>query len=205
MKGSVLRNSGRRGRPRGWCYTKSWALSLNGGILVEVVVSSLDETLVFHIGRSKHLDKVRHGVLLPVNQVGNVTITAFWKVFADRTGDASLVAHAQQAVIVADWIFTLPAIALILFGGYGMVSYADIDPFGSAWLIWGQVLFLISGCIWLGILVPAQIRQGRAARALQKGEPLPESYWQDGRLWLVWGIAATAPLIAAIYVMIVRV
>jgi uncharacterized membrane protein len=27
--------------------------------------------------------------------VGNVTITAFWKVFADRTGNAQLIAHAQ--------------------------------------------------------------------------------------------------------------
>ena len=144
-------------------------------------------------------------VLGVVVLIGNVTITAFWKVFADRKGDAGLVAHAQQAVIVADWIFTLPAIALILLGGYGMVLYADIDPFGSAWLIWGQVLFLISGCIWLGILVPAQIRQGRAARALRNGEPLRESYGRDGRLWLEWGIAATAPLIGAIYVMIARV
>jgi uncharacterized membrane protein len=143
-------------------------------------------------------------VLGVVILIGNVTITAFWKVFADRTGDVAMVAHAQHAVIVADWLFTLPAIALILFGGYGMVLHAGLDPLGSAWLVWGQGLFLLSGCIWLGILVPAQIRQGRAARALRKGDALPESYWRDGRLWLVWGIAATAPLIAAIYVMIVK-
>jgi uncharacterized membrane protein len=139
------------------------------------------------------------GVLL---LVGNVTITAYWKVFADRTRDPSLVAHSQRAVIYADWFFTLPGIILILVGGYGMVLHAGLDPFGSAWLIWGQVLFLVSGLIWLSILVPAQIRQSRIARSFTAGSQVPESYWRDGRLWLMWGIAATVPLIAAIYVMI---
>jgi len=143
-------------------------------------------------------------VLGVVVLIGNVTITAFWKVYTDRTGDGPLVAHAQKAVIVADWLFTLPAIALILIGGYGMVLHAGINPLEGAWLIWGQVLFLLSGGIWLGILVPAQIRQARAARAFAKGEPIPESYRRDGRLWLVWGIIATVPLIAATFVMLAK-
>lgn len=144
-------------------------------------------------------------VLGVVLLIGNVTITAFWKVLADRTSNPSIVSHAQRAVIVADWLFTLPAISLILIGGYGMVLQARLDPFGSAWLIWGQVLFLLSGCIWLGILVPAQIRQARVARSFKDGVALPESYWRDGRVWLLWGIIATVPLVAAIYVMIAKI
>jgi uncharacterized membrane protein len=136
--------------------------------------------------------------------IGNVTITAYWKVFADRTNDAAFVAHAQTAVITADWLFTLPGILLIVVGGYGMTYSAGIDPFGSAWLIWGQVLFLVSGAIWLAVLVPAQIRQARVARTIAAGSTIPESYRRDGRLWLIWGIVATVPLIGAIYVMIDR-
>jgi uncharacterized membrane protein len=137
--------------------------------------------------------------------IGNVTITAYWKVFADRTRSAMLVAHAQRAVIYADWLFTLPGIILILVGGYGMVWQAGLDPFGTNWLIWGQVLFFMSGVIWLGILIPAQIRQAKVARSLGPESDVPLAYWRDGRLWLLWGIAATVPLIAAIYVMIVKV
>lgn len=137
--------------------------------------------------------------------IGNVTITAFWKVFADRTGDMRLVAHAQQAVIVADWLFTLPGIALILLGGYGMALHANLDLFGDAWLIWGQVLFLVSGAIWLGILVPTQIRQSRAARSFITGDAVHGSYVRDSRVWLIWGIAATVPLIAGLYVMIAKI
>jgi uncharacterized membrane protein len=46
--------------------------------------------------------------------LGNVTITAFWKMLADRTGSARIIAHAQHGVTVADWIFTLAGIILIL-------------------------------------------------------------------------------------------
>lgn len=143
-------------------------------------------------------------VLGVVLLIGNVTITAYWKVLADRTRSTALVTHAQRGVIYADWLFTLPGILLILVGGYGMVWEAGLDPLGADWLIWSQALFLLSGLIWLGILVPAQIRQARTVRSLNQKDEIPESYWRDGRLWLVWGIAATVPLIAAIYVMIVK-
>jgi uncharacterized membrane protein len=136
--------------------------------------------------------------------IGNVTITAYWKVFSDRTRDPRVVANAQRAVITADWLFTLPAIALIIIGGYGMAIIAGTDLFADAWLVWGQMLFFASGVMWLGVLVPAQIRQSRAARTFEHNAPIPETYWRDGRLWLIWGIIATVPLVAATYVMIAK-
>ena len=136
--------------------------------------------------------------------IGNVTITAFWKVFADRSNDPLVIAEAQRIVILADWFFTLAGILLILVGGYGMLVAAGVSPLDGGWLVWGQALFVISGAIWVGILVPAQIRQARIARTLARGSEIPERYWQQGRIWLAWGIAATVPLVAAVYVMIVK-
>lgn len=136
--------------------------------------------------------------------IGNVTITAYWKVFSDRTNDARVVANAQRAVITADWIFTLPAIALIIIGGYGMAIIGGMDLLGDPWLVWGQLLFFASGILWLGVLVPVQIRQARAAKNFDPDAPIPRSYWRDARLWLIWGIIATVPLVAATYVMIAK-
>ncbi len=76
--------------------------------------------------------------------VGNVTITAFWKVFADRTGDAQVVAYAQHLVTLCDWIFTLSGIVMIVAGGYGMAYVRDYHAFEDTWLILGQLLFLVS-------------------------------------------------------------
>jgi uncharacterized membrane protein len=142
-------------------------------------------------------------VLGAVLLIGNVTVTAFWKVFADRTGDARLVAHAQAGVTATEWIFTLPAILLVIAGGYGMVIQSGHD-LTSSWLMLGQVLFALSGLIWLFILVPLQVRQARLAKNLSPDKPIDEHYRQLGHRWLVWGIAATVPLIAATYVMIAR-
>ena len=136
--------------------------------------------------------------------LGNVTITAYWKVLADRTSDAKLIAHAQHGVTVADWIFTLAGIVFILVGGYGAAGVAGLPLTGPAWLVIGQLLFAVSGLIWLGVLVPIQIRQARMARSMTHGSALPAQYRRDSRNWLIWGIVATVPLVAAIYVMVAK-
>ncbi|EJW13112.1 hypothetical protein A33M_0604 [Rhodovulum sp. PH10] len=136
--------------------------------------------------------------------VGNVTVTAFWKVFADRNGDPRVVAFGQRLVTITDWVFTVGGIVLIFVGGYGAAFAAGMNPFGSAWLNWGQGLFVASGLIWLGILIPAQIRLARVARTFEKGGEVPEDYWRIGRRWLFWGIVATFPLVGAIAVMILK-
>ncbi len=134
--------------------------------------------------------------------VGNVTITAFWKVFADRTRDPKLISFAQRMVTVTDWVFTLGGIVLIVAGGYGMLYLSGTHPVASSWLIWTQLLFVLSGGIWLGVLVPVQIRQGRQALKFRETGAIPSTYWRDARVWIFWGIMATVPLVAAIGVMI---
>ena len=136
--------------------------------------------------------------------IGNVTITAFWKVLADMTRDPVVIAHAQRGVGIADWLFTLSGIALILLGGFGAAHVGGMHPFGSSWLLAGEVLFAVSGVIWLAILVPLQIRQGRTARGFAAGGEIPAQYFADSRAWLVWGIIATIPLVAAMAIMIVK-
>jgi uncharacterized membrane protein len=60
-------------------------------------------------------------------------------------------------------------------------------------------MFLLAGAIWLLILVPVQIRQGRAAREFTRLGSSPSSYTRDSRRSLVWGILG-----AAVLAMIVR-
>ena len=136
--------------------------------------------------------------------VGNVTVTAVWKVFADRSSDPRVIAFGQQLVTLTDWSLTLGGILLIAIGGFGSALVAGINPFGSSWLIWGQLLFVLSGLIWLFILIPAQVRQARQAREFADGGEVPESYKRDARLWIIWGIIATLPLLGAIWVMVLK-
>ena len=141
-------------------------------------------------------------VLGAIILIGNVTITAFWKVMADRTRDSPIIAHAQRNLVAADLIFTLLGIVLIIAGGYGAAWVAELPVLSEPWLIWGQIMFAVSGAIWLFILVPLQMRQSRDTRS--SSDRLPARYWRDSRTWLVWGVIATIPLMVTIWIMIAK-
>ncbi|MEX2167475.1 MAG: DUF2269 domain-containing protein [Methyloceanibacter sp.] len=147
--------------------------------------------------------KVIH-ILGVVLFLGNIIVTGVWKVLADRTLDPRTIAYAQDLVTLTDWIFTAGGVVLILIGAYGMVWVAGLNPLGSAWLIWGQSLFIASGIIWVAILIPTQIAQAREARAFADGGPIPESYWRHGRRWAIWGTIATLLPLANLYFMVVK-
>jgi uncharacterized membrane protein len=136
--------------------------------------------------------------------LGNIIVTAVWKILADRTGDPRVIAHAQRLVSLTDWIFTAGGVVLILLGGYGMVFAAGIDPRGQLWLVLGQALFGASGLIWLIVLIPTQIAQARTARLFASGGTIPESYWRQARRWNVWGVIATLIPLANVYVMVFK-
>ena len=59
--------------------------------------------------------------------LGNIIVTAVWKVMADHTGDPRIIAYAQRLVTLTDWIFTAGGVVLILVGAYGMAAVAGRD------------------------------------------------------------------------------
>jgi len=136
--------------------------------------------------------------------IGNVSVTSIWKVFADRTADPAVVSFAQRLVTHTDWTLTGGGILLTMLGGYGMVWEVQISLFKIPWLLWSQVLFAISGGIWLFLLIPIQIAQSRMAKRFAVSSPIQDEYRRYSRLWLQWGIAATVPLIAALYLMVIK-
>ncbi len=143
-------------------------------------------------------------VLGVVLLLGNVTATSVWKVFADRTRQPVIVAHAQRLVTVTDWGLTGIGIVLLMVGGYGMAWSARLSLTAWPWLLWSQLLFLASGLVWLCILVPLQGRQTALAARFRSGGEVPPLYWALSRRWLLWGVIATVPLVAALYLMIVK-
>ncbi|MBK1659228.1 DUF2269 family protein [Paracraurococcus ruber] len=147
--------------------------------------------------------KVMH-LLGLVLLLGNVTVTSIWKLYADRTRDPRIIAFAQRLVTVTDWFFTFWGIVLLVAGGYGAAWVAGIDPFGAGWLVWSQVQFAVAGVMWLGLLVPIQIRQARLARGIAETGRVPDEYWALSRRWIIWGLVATLPLVGATWTMVAK-
>jgi uncharacterized membrane protein len=139
-----------------------------------------------------------------VLMAGNVTVTAFWKVFADRTCKTQLIGFAQWLVTVTDFTFTLTGGFLMVLGGYGAAISGNLPLFSTHWLAYGQLMMAVSGAIWVGILVPIQIRQARSARDFAIIGEVPDSYKKDSRTWLIWGLISTVPLTLGLYFMVAK-
>lgn len=134
--------------------------------------------------------------------MGNVTVTAIWKFYADRDGRPSVMAFAQKLVTYTDWSMTVWGAGLTMLGGYAMALSARM-PLTLPWLLWSQLLFLISGLIWLLVLVPIQVKQARLARTFAPHD-VGDEYRALSRRWLVWGLISTGPLVAATWLMITK-
>ena len=140
--------------------------------------------------------------------MGNIIITGWWKTMADRTGDARTIAFAQNQVTVTDWIFTFGGVLILLIAAFGMVYQMNSDImaeiYSTNWLWWGYHLFLISGIIWVVVLLPMQTLQARMARKFAETGDIPDRYWLYGKIWLWFGILATLIPLANIYWMVVK-
>ncbi len=136
--------------------------------------------------------------------LGNIIVTGVWKVFADMTKNAAVIAFAQRLVTLTDWLFTFGGVVLILIGGYGMATVAGYNLRSTSWLVLAQSIFVASGVIWVAILIPVQIWQARLARGFENGGEIPPLYWRLNRLWYFWGTLATVIPLANLYVMIAK-
>jgi len=136
--------------------------------------------------------------------VGNIVTAALWKTRADRSGDLATVAFAQRTVALADWVFTLPGVLLVLIGGYGMAAKRPWPLHGVRWLEWGQGLFWLAVLIWIIVLVPTQRRLIALSEAGRKAGSLPPEFARLSRRWAMWGGIATLLPIIVLLLMVAK-
>jgi uncharacterized membrane protein len=151
--------------------------------------------LTYEIAKFVHITGV-------VMLMGNITVTAIWKYFADRTHSPEILSFAQKLVTYTDWSMTVWGVLLLMGGGYAMVFLVKW-PLTQWWLLWSQILFVVAGLIWLFILVPIQIKQARLAKAFSD-LGVGDEYRQLSRHWLMWGLISTVPLVMVTWLMIAK-
>ena len=142
-------------------------------------------------------------VLGAVLLLGNIIVTAWWKAMADRSRDPVVLAFAQRQVTMTDILFTTVGVLLLGVSGYAMV-FTGPWSLDTPWLSWGQTLFLATGLIWVGILIPIQIVQARMARSFVAGGDIPHRYRQLSVLWMGFGLVAVVLPLAAFSLMVLK-
>jgi uncharacterized membrane protein len=135
-------------------------------------------------------------ILFAVIFVGNIIVSVFWKLYADKTGDVKFIENTLRGIIKADKLFTMPGVIGLLIFGFAAQGVARI-PIESAWILWSIVLYVVSGIAFMAKVSPLQKKM--LALATSEGGFDNERYRHHSLDWNIWGtVAIAAPLIAVI-------
>jgi len=112
--------------------------------------------------------------------------TAFFMLQSYRSGSLDALAVTTKNVVLADWLFTTPAVVVQFFTGLWLTANLGI-PYGSLWFVAVVGLFIFVGACWIPVVV-IQIRMRMAIEAgagIERLAPLM-------RIWVLLGIPAFA-------------
>jgi uncharacterized membrane protein len=129
--------------------------------------------------------------------------SAFFMYFTSRTREPRVVASIARHVVIADWVFTTPAVIVQPVTGLWLASLAGF-PLTTWWIATSIALYLLAGAAWLPV-VWMQIRmRDIAALAEGSGTALPEQYWRYLRAWVALGAIAFTALVVVFYLMVAK-
>ena len=130
--------------------------------------------------------------------------TAFHGFLAFRTKDPRVVAAVGRSVVLADWLFTAPAVVAQPVTGVAMALKASV-PLTSGWLALSIALYVLVGLCWLPVVwLQIQLRRMAEIGLKSGGEPLPPLYFRYLRLWFILGWPAFTAVLAIFYLMVFK-
>jgi len=128
---------------------------------------------------------------------------AYFKWTTDRSGDVRAIRVVSERVVIADWLFTTPAIVVQPLTGIALAIEAGY-PLFHGWLGLSLLLYLATGACWIPV-VWLQYRMRDLARASDAaGVALDRRYWNYARRWFQLGVPAFVALIVVFGLMVAR-
>lgn len=126
---------------------------------------------------------------------------AFFMWMAHLTKDARTIASTARVVVIADTIFTAPAVVVQLLTGLWLTQILRL-PLTTLWVQTALLLFFIVGACWLPV-VWLQIQARNLARdAETRGVLLPAAYGRVMRWWFWLGWPAFISVIVIFWLMV---
>lgn len=129
--------------------------------------------------------------------------TAFHGLMANRSGNLAATSVVNRNVVLADFLFTTPAVLIQPATGLWLALYAGF-PLTEGWLLLSLILYILVGACWLPV-VWLQLRMRRLAdTALLEETALPALYHRYSRWWFALGWPAFAAVLAIFYLMVAK-
>lgn len=129
--------------------------------------------------------------------------TAFQMWTAHRRGDPAAVAVVASNVVLADWMFTLPAGVIQPVTGIALALMSGLHPFTS-WLVATYALYLVAFACWVPVVLLQLRVRDLSAEAVRTNTSLPAGYYSAMRLWFILGWPAFAALLVVFLLMVAK-
>ncbi len=127
---------------------------------------------------------------------------AFFMFMANRSDNPRAIAVTARHVVLADWIFTTPAIMIQFITGLWLMDILNYS-FISAWFLTVICLFLFIGACWIPVVV-IQYKLKSLAESEQWKTAGGRDFKQLMKLWTVLGIPAFTGILALFWLMVFK-
>ena len=129
--------------------------------------------------------------------------TAFHFWYTMRTGSVAAIAASARATVIADWLFTTPAVLLQPATGVAMAFIAGY-PLASTWIAASIGLYLVAGACWVPVVFIQMRMRDVAAACEREGRDLDPEFHRLARRWFMLGWPAFIALMIVFWLMIAK-
>ena len=134
--------------------------------------------------------------------LGNITITPFWKLQAEKIKDRLHILNIWEGIIRSDRFFTMPGMIILLIFGIGAAAHLKVNFIDTGWIFWSIIMYIISGASFMVKMVPIQ----KKIVALAKDEARFgwDEYRKLTKQWDIWGSLVTITPWIAVILMVLK-
>jgi uncharacterized membrane protein len=141
-------------------------------------------------------------ILAAVVVAGTGTGIAFFMFMANRSNNIQAIAVTTKHVVLADWLFTFPAVIVQFVTGMMLVNLLNYS-YTSTWFLAVISLFIFIGACWLPVIYLQYRLKHYADQAIEEGV-LSDSFRKTMKLWTALGIPAFLSIIIIFWLMVFK-
>lgn len=128
---------------------------------------------------------------------------AFFMFRSHFTNDIHEKLYAARGTVLADYIFTFPAVIVQPATGAWLAWQGSFD-WMELWLVMTYVIYIIAGACWLPVVwIQIELKK-MLIRSVADGTELPARYYRLFKIWFILGWPAFIGLVAVFFLMVLK-
>ncbi|MBZ0200693.1 MAG: DUF2269 domain-containing protein [Ignavibacteriaceae bacterium] len=135
--------------------------------------------------------------------VGCMSVALYLKSFGEKKKDIGLLLFTFEGIRASGKFFIMPAVTLLILFGIGGAAHAGRNLLTTGWILWSEILIIISAIAYMAGVIPTQ------KKILEYANKLSTFSWDEynqlSGKWTIWMLIALIASLIAIVLMTLRI